>query len=277
MGLAICQSGLQLTTQAGLKQSSHLASNSISFKGLFCYRMAQEAVLVVFDPCVWNAVLLPSGNLASFGFLCWHWLSWWAFRNPTQCEYKEQWTSQTSFFLFYSPSTLWPMGRMCPTIAMNVIQHICRWQYILVSRLELDTLLDKSPLLQEFASGPVSMSKPPTQERMEQEQFYSGQMMHCLKGCLDREGSPGWGSQGHTLSQGFPAEEGAHISRSSHIWFMTELGHLSLQCCVGWAALPMRQETIVGTTGIQRQCYRKTLAWAMEASEAFKDPGQSLP
>lgn len=58
MGLAISQSGLQLTTQAGLKQSSHPPSHSLSFKGLFGYRMAQEAVLVVFDPHVWNVVLL---------------------------------------------------------------------------------------------------------------------------------------------------------------------------------------------------------------------------
>lgn len=57
MGLAITQSGLQLTTQAGLKQSSHPPSHSVSFKGPFGYRM-EEAVLVVFDPHVWNAVLL---------------------------------------------------------------------------------------------------------------------------------------------------------------------------------------------------------------------------
>lgn len=58
MGLARCQSGL-LTIQAGLKQSSSLPFHSISFKGLFCYRIVPEAVVVVFDPCVWNAVLLP--------------------------------------------------------------------------------------------------------------------------------------------------------------------------------------------------------------------------
>lgn len=38
------------------------------------------------------------------------------------------------FFLFYSPSTLGPMGHMCPAIAMNVVQHVCRWQYVLMSR-----------------------------------------------------------------------------------------------------------------------------------------------
>lgn len=69
-------------------------------------------------------------------------------------------------FFLYSPSTLGPMGHMCPAIAMNVVQHVCRRQYILMSRCW--TLSYKSPLLQEFASGPVSMPNPPTQERMEQ-------------------------------------------------------------------------------------------------------------
>lgn len=85
---------------------------------------------------------------------------------------------------------------------------------------------------------------------MGQGEFSSGQTMYCLKGCLDRaEGSPGLGPKGHTLSQGFHAEEGGTF-QGHHIFDVWQ-GLGICFCSAVWdGPLPTRQESFADTTGM---------------------------